>query len=217
MLYFSPKTIEEGKETVVGGMNGVSMEERWEIETPRFAKVIKDLFPLVSSGHTVKHVLDYGCGIGRLSKEILKTSKVKILGVDMSPDERLLAPKYVNHPNFSVIAPEDIPPNYSADIALCIYVLQHTPAIDLRETIQTIYDHLKTDGVLVYCGSDHRMAARFDAAGFFDDRFLGVNVREELECWFKPSGDLFTTRQLKENPTFEFLMSLHHATVYRKR
>lgn len=59
------------------------------------------------------------------------------------------------------------------DLAYCIYVFQHIPAIEIREVLQRIHYYLQDDGVFVYCSSDYRMAIRFDLPGFEDDSRLG--------------------------------------------
>ena len=63
------------------------------------------------------------------------------------------------------------------------------------------------------------MAIRFDGGGFFDDRFLGVNIREEISRFFKEEGDLFERTTLLE-PVVEKMVwgdLPHPAKVYRSR
>jgi hypothetical protein len=44
------------------------------------------------------------------------------------------------------------------------------------------------------------MAVRWDGYAFFDDRFLGVNIRAEIEKLFEPVGELFDKETLQANP-----------------
>jgi hypothetical protein len=44
------------------------------------------------------------------------------------------------------------------------------------------------------------MAVRWDSFSFCDDRFLGVNIRAEIEKLFEPVGDLFDKTELQANP-----------------
>lgn len=192
---FSPKTFEQGKHTVVGDCNGVSMQDRWEKETPVFAKRILE-FAELRPGFTI---LDYGCGVGRISKEIIKqANEVTVFGLDASSEELKLAKEYVNDSRFIPVLPHEL--CQQADLIYSIYCLQHVPAIELREVLQRIHTYLKDDGLFIYCSSDYRMAARFDAPGFFDDRFLGVNIREEISRFFNLESNLFTKEQIDSDP-----------------
>ena len=107
---------------------------------------------------------------------------VQIVGVDASPEMMKLAEENIKDKNFITKRPQDLTEKF--DLVYCIYVLQHCPAVEIREVLQRIYFHLKDDGVFIYCSSDYRMSIRFDGQGFFDDRFLGVNLREEIERYF---------------------------------
>lgn len=181
---FKAGNLQSGKESVVGSCNGHPCGERWEIETPIFARAI--LAHLPKDACTI---LDFGCGVGRLAKEVLKqNSKVTVIGVDASEDERRLAREYVNDSRFICVAPEEL--NQKVDLAYCIYVLQHIPAIELRHAIERMHYYLKPDGKLIYCSSDYRMAIN-DGGGFTDDRHLGVNIRRELSRLFEETGEMF--------------------------
>ena len=96
-------------------------------------------------------------------------------------------------------------------------------AWQIREILSRIYSYLKEDGVFVYCSSDYRMAIRFDSPGFFDDRFLGVDLRKEVERFFEPVGPLFDEPTLEANPLVKKMVTgkpdglAHPAFVYHKR
>lgn len=213
---FKPKTLNEGQHAVVGDCNGFTMQQRWDEETPFFAKKISKYIP--KNGL----VLDYGCGVGRISKELLKIrSDIKIVGTDASDDMRELAEKYVSSDSFSTVPPHKVCSNVGKfDVVYCIYVLQHVPAIEIRDILYRIYDNLEDSGVFVYCSSDYRMAIRFDGGGFADDRFLGVNLREEISRLFKETGDLFSSDELKESEIVRKMIRdglEHPAKVYKKK
>lgn len=225
---FKPKTLEEAMHSVVGDCNGIPMAERWEKETPLFAERILahvDNRP----GFTI---CDYGCGCGRMAKEVLRQNKnVTVIGLDASSDELALAKEYVNDSRFIPVLPYEL--NQKVDLVYSIYCLQHCPAIDLREVLQRIHTFLKDDGVFIYCSSDYRMAIRFDGQGFFDDRFLGVNIREEIKRLFDYQWKLFhfesdgssrtidctdpVVRQIIENVNNTPGGIPHPAEVYRKK
>lgn len=212
---FKPKTLEEAKHSVVGNCNGFTMQERWEKETPEFARAILQ-YSRNTPGFTI---LDYGCGVGRLSKEVLKqASAVTVIGLDASPVELERAREYVNDSRFITVLPHEL--EQKVDLAYCVYVLQHAPAVEIREILARIHNFLKDEGRFVYCSSDYRMAIRFDGGGFFDDRFLGVNLQEEIERMFEYEGELFPSFP---NAVVEKMVTggkdglPHPAKVYRKR
>ena len=211
---FKPKSFEESKHAVVGDCNGVPTQQRWKEETPLFAQAISSY---LKQGDV--SVLDYGCGSGRLAKEVLKVNpEVSIIGIDDSTDQLRLAREYINDNRFIPMFPEQL--DQKVDLAYCVYVLQHIPAIAIREVLQRIYTYLKDDGTFVYCSSDYRMAIRFDGGGFFDDRFLGVNLQEEIGRYFDRVGDLFApdSPQIIKKMVFGIDGGLQHpAVVFRKR
>lgn len=211
---FKPKDIEAARHTVVGDCNGIPMQERWEKETPVFAREILK-YATNTSGFAI---LDYGCGCGRLAKEVLKQSdKVTVIGLDASSDELKLAKEYVNDSRFIPVLPHDL--NQKVDLVYCVYCLQHCPAIEIREVLQRIHHFLKDDGILIYCSSDYRMAIRFDGGGFFDDRFLGVNVRDEISRLFTEETDLFVRNDELEPVVAKMVWGdlPHPAKVFRKK
>lgn len=214
---FKPRTLEEGIEGVVGACNGIPAAERWEKETPVFAR---EIVKLASAGRPT--ILDYGCGVGRLAKAVLAAlPSATVIGVDESRESLDLARDYVADSRFVAKLPGDL--SERVDLAYSIYVLQHVPAIQIREVLQRIHHHLKDDGVFVYCSSDYRMAIRFDQPGFEDDRWLGVDLRREVGRYFEPCGDLFSPDVLEANPVVKQIVAPlgggleHPALVFRKR
>lgn len=205
---FKPKSFEEGKHAVVGDCNGFTMQERWEKETPLFAEEIIKNFP-TQLKNRYYDVLDYGCGVGRIAKEIFRQyPDVNIIGVDASKDMIKTASEYINNiDRFSGIQLNLLEKyDLKFDLAYCIYVLQHVPAIEIREILARIHYHLKDDGVFIYCSSDYRMAIRYDGQGFFDDRFLGVNLQEEVQRYFKIERPLFSRETINENPILKTMI-----------
>jgi SAM-dependent methyltransferase len=214
---FKPRSFEEAVDSVVGECNDLTKEQRWEGETPAFAREILRLLP--AGGDTI---LDYGCGLGRIAKEILKNDcAVKVIGVDDSDEEIALARQFVNSERFFPQRPLDL--NAPVDLVYCVYVLQHVPAIEIREILQRIHHWLKDDGRFVYCSSDYRMAIRFDQPGFEDDRRLGVDIRHEISRYFIQCGELFSQQILENNQVLRKMITgcggglAHPALVFRKR
>ena len=213
---FKPKGFDEGRHAVVGTCNSLSMEERWEKETPLFAKAILD------KSINNPRILDYGCGVGRLAKEIVKNNySSTVVGTDDSNKMLQEAKKYVNDERFSVSLPQNLEGYF--DTVYCVYVLQHVPAIELRNILMRIHYHLKDDGKFIYCSSDYRMCARFDNPEFFDDRFLGVNIREEISRFFELESPLFDEQTINNNEILQIMINgkggklAHPALVFKKK
>lgn len=227
MSYFRNTNFTIARGTVVGEINSVSVDDRWERETTLFVEALLKYMPTNPCT-----VLDFGCGIGRISKEILSRHvDCTIVGADNSDVQLSHARSYINDPRFSSVLPHTVEGSF--DFAFSLYVLQHVKAIHLRQAIQIIHAHLKPGGFFVYCGSEHRMAVRTDAERFLDDSFLGVHVPSEIELLFEPVGDLFNPEELKDNQilrrivlgetgseepgSMEKLGEPHPAKVYRRK
>src|ERR1039457_1595744 len=161
---FTPRTIEEGIESVVGASNGLTAAVRMRDETPLFAKAI-----LLNLPKGKARILDYGCGIGRLAKELLaQDSGLFITGVDTSQEERCLANAYVSNEQFDTYPPTGIKQRFH--LIYCIYVLQHVSKEDLPSVIQDLYNRLADDGVLVYCSAEVTgLDIRGELAEVFDE------------------------------------------------
>ena len=89
-------------------------------------------------------VLDYGCGIGRLSKALIERSGCFVIGIDMAQRMREMAPAYVASPRFMVMAPEGldvlIERGLKADFGFASWVLQH--CLEVERDIERIADAL---------------------------------------------------------------------------
>ena len=114
--------------------DGRSTDERWKTETPASVDLAA---PFLDLGPD-KTLLDYGCGIGRMSKAMIDRFGCKVIGVDISPEMRDLAPKYVQSPLFSIHSRESFLAlargGFRVDSAISIWVLQHCqdPGVDLE-------------------------------------------------------------------------------------
>jgi SAM-dependent methyltransferase len=191
---FKERTFRDACQSVVGPCNGFTYQERWEKETPDMVRAI-----LKQTTASSPRILDYGCGVGRLAREvIMQHPSATVVGIDESPVQQQHARDYVDNYRFTASFPHEVEGSF--DLVYCIYVLQHVPAIDLRGAIARIHHRLNQDGVFVYCSCDTRMAVRWDGYAFFDDRFLGVNIRAEIEKLFEPVGELFDKETLQANP-----------------
>jgi SAM-dependent methyltransferase len=81
---------------------GTTTDERWQKETPFLVEDISKHLSLTAN----TCLLDYGCGIGRLAKPLIEKHDCRVVGVDVSPSMRLLAPGHVLSDRFLIWSPE---------------------------------------------------------------------------------------------------------------
>ena len=171
---FNPNNLDEGKGMVVGDCNDIPTEKRWKVETPIFKEII---FKQMGNA---KVIVDYGCGVGRLAREIIDNNKdiEKVIGIDSSRKMLEVAKQYVLSERFIPVHTSEINSiKYKVDYLYCIYVLQHVPAIELREVIN---DLATLSNRVFVVNSCVRMAV--SGEGFVND---GIDILKELSRKFK--------------------------------
>lgn len=103
-------------------------EARWQTETPHVCDMIAGAIDLKPGAF----VLDYGCGIGRIAKELIARRGCHVIGVDISPTMRTLSVIYTESDRFAAITPEMLAAmserGFRFDAAIAIWVLQHCPS-----------------------------------------------------------------------------------------
>ncbi len=148
-IFYNPKifdtnSIEDANKIILTKEGGWDSDQRWDKETLFLIDLIGDFFQLNSN----MTLLDYGCGIGRLSKGLIEKFNCKAVGVDISESMRQKALEYVNSENFRVIAPDELEKFTSSngffDVAISIWVLQH--CFEPKSDILKIKNSLKVDG-----------------------------------------------------------------------
>lgn len=206
---FNPQNFEDGKHQVVGQCNDIPMEERWKAETPIFADIIlKEIDKMVSPST----LLDYGCGVGRLAKEIIKkNSNVTIYGIDNSEEMLREAKRYINSERFIPVSPEEFD-GKTVDFAYCVYVLQHIPALYLREAIRQISDSCDK---LFLVNSLARMAISDE--GFQND---GIDILDEIRRFYNNFSSTIPFTEIVNNPVIKKMFltgnTLHYAIMCEK-
>lgn len=154
-------------------------EARWTKETAYLADMIGQQIEIDSS--TV--LLDYGCGIGRIAKELLGRHGCSVVGVDISPQMRMLGVAYVQSERFMSCSPEMLNSLLASglrfDAAVSIWVLQH--CLDPAEDISLIRGAIKPGGALFVVNNKGRAVPTVEE-GWVDD---GLDVKSLLDERFE--------------------------------
>jgi 2-polyprenyl-3-methyl-5-hydroxy-6-metoxy-1,4-benzoquinol methylase len=143
---FEVQSFDQAKRIIVTPEIGTTTEERWTKET---AYLLDDI-PKFLSITEESWVLDYGCGIGRISKGLIEKFGCRVVGVDASKSMRLMAPEYVLSERFVVWSPETfdamVAKGFRANGAICLWVIQHV--LRPQEDIARIKSGLAENGRL---------------------------------------------------------------------
>ena len=141
---FEVADIEHAKRVIVTGEDGVSSSERWQTETPY---LVADVTKRLAIGRETC-LLDYGCGIGRIAKELIAVTGCRVIGIDASRAMRELAPGYVLSERFNIWSPDVleqmIASGFRVDCAISLWVVQHV--FEVPPVIQQIKAVLKLGG-----------------------------------------------------------------------
>jgi SAM-dependent methyltransferase len=154
-------------------------EHRWATETPYLANLISRCFSLSDKSL----VLDYGCGIGRLAKELIARHGCSVVGVDISASMRSIAVAYVGSDRFFACPPGMLElltgRGVAFDLALSVWVLQH--CVNVRDDIARITRALAPDGSLFVVNQRSRAVPTVEL-GWVDD---GVDIYALLKEGFR--------------------------------
>jgi len=173
---FHVDSIEAAKAVILTPEGGTT-KERWEKETPYVVALIREQLE-IGQGSVV---LDYGCGIGRIARELILQTGCFVVGVDISPSMRALAAAYVASDRFLVCAPGALADlNIEVDQAISVWTLQH--ALHPPRDIALIRLALKPGGGLFVLNNKLR-AVPINDWRWADD---GVSIEETLDRTFKP-------------------------------
>jgi SAM-dependent methyltransferase len=193
---FDVRTEQQAREIILSA-EGSTTDERWRTETPYICGLIAENMVLTDQST----VVDYGCGIGRVAKELIARHGCRVIGVDISAAMRTMAIDYVKSDRFVAIAPDMldglVAGGFTADAAIAVWVLQHclTPGDDIGR----IDAALKANGKLFVLNNIHRAVPTREQAWSND----GIDIKATLDAHFdvvrsgKPPEEL-TPRDLKD-------------------
>lgn len=200
---FDVSNVEEAKKIILTKESGMDTDERWDKETKFLAQDINSYFKDLNENSIV---IDFGCGIGRISKEIIAQKNCQVIGVDISESMRNMAVEYVGSEKFQAISPyelrQKILDGLRVDAAISIWVLQHSndPIIDTA----LFKSALKTDA-LVYI-LNNKISAVPTNNGWKNN---GINIFNLLKFHF----NIVEVSQLPEEVAKD---KLHSATFIAK-
>jgi 2-polyprenyl-3-methyl-5-hydroxy-6-metoxy-1,4-benzoquinol methylase len=162
---FEPLTFEQAKHVVL--TSDPTNPNKFHQETKQLVDVLEKE-SIITEDSTV---LDFGCGMGRVSKELINRFNCNVVGVDISDRMKTFATLYVANPKkFKTLTQLD--PNWF-DVCISVLVLQHTE--DPKKEIEKIFNSLKPNGILVLLNENKRLVpSDVDSEGYVvwnDDNF----------------------------------------------
>ena len=163
-IMFERSTLEAARSSNLSCWQGWSSDERFQVETEI---VLQALDPILQQAH---NVLDFGIGVGRLSRTILERyPQVSLIGVDNSESQLTHAREYIPQRFFEEGRMTLVPAynlnhvsNGSIDLALAVYVLQYVDSHLLDPVLEHLHRVLKENGKLFVLNSKVRTAVRND-------------------------------------------------------
>ena len=149
---FDAANLDDAQRIILTPEGGRTTNERWGSETPYLTDLIAGNLKLTANSV----VVDYGCGVGRLAKELISRHGCRVIGVDISANMRALAERYVGSDKFVACAPEGLSlfGEGFADAALAVWVLQHCPRVE--RDLEHIRRSLRVDGRLFVVNENRR-------------------------------------------------------------
>ena len=203
---FNVGTISQAKSIILTPEESTT-EERWRIETPYVCDLIAKSIDIPPNSF----VLDYGCGIGRIAKELIARHGCRVIGVDISPSMRALSVVYVESDRFAACAPEMLMAmtehGFRFKAAISIWVLQH--CLHPSEDVARLRSALGPSGGLFVLNDKIRRVPTVEA-GWVDD---SIDVRALLMQNF----DLTKEGPLERDKTTESLMQSSYWGAFSTR
>lgn len=169
---FDPLTFDQAKHVVL--TSDPANPNKFEQETNFLISVLADE-KLVNDQSVV---LDFGCGMGRISKGLVNKFDCNVVGVDISDRMKTFAMLYVANPKkFKTLSTID--PN-TFDVCLSVLALQH--AENPKQEIEKIANGVKDGGVFILLNENKRLVpSDVDKDGYviWNDDFFDVFAETE--------------------------------------
>jgi SAM-dependent methyltransferase len=187
---FDPLTLSQAKDVVL--TPDPTNPNKFLQETNRFVEFITKNQLILSTDK----VLDFGCGMGRISKGLIDQLGCVVVGLDPSLHMQIHALVYVDNNKFDTVSSYD---KCDIDVVIASLVLQHTKNPELE--INNIYNVLRLSGKLIVANESTRyVPIGVDNEGFVQWLDDGVDIIKLLSNKFKridivdyPNAGLSTT------------------------
>ena len=194
---FSCPDVEAAKAVILSPGGGLTTDQRWELETAWLKERI---------GFGRGLVVDYGCGIGRMSKAISNP----VLGVDISYTMRQQADDYVGSSYFCAISPKMFEVLVAGGLrvngAMALWALQHI--FDVERAVEVLMCSLSPGGVFwlldLGCRSVPNVGGGIMADDHVDtfaliERWCDLENIENLDIWPDNPGNGGELRKYRRN------------------
>jgi len=179
--FFNVDSIESAKRLSLE----LSEYETWDEQT----EWVIDLLKASKTVSEESTFIDWGVGVGRISKAIIDTFNCKVVGLDISNTMLEHSVQYVNNENYSTLTfdkfkAENIQGRFTHAIAT--WTLQHSPTS--QYDISFLTRSLTNNGKLLVVDSFNKKIPKLinadpKGAEWYDD---GIKNRIELERWYVP-------------------------------
>lgn len=156
----------------------------WEEATEATMEIFREI-ALLNDGQTV---IDYGCGIGRISKGLVEKYQVKVLAVDRSSQmlkhaQGYLSGEFPHQAKVELLTDEALMRRVpkmtgKVDVILFIEVLQHIPEPALDDLLPRLLETLSPDGKMFILGN---ALLDVDAQGSIRRKSIEAFLREHVE------------------------------------
>lgn len=174
---FTPIDLEHAKDIVITPDSN---------DPHKFENFTNEAIRLIANANIVNetsYVVDFGCGMGRMSKAIIDKFNCEVIGVDINLPMLKLATMYVNNPNKFVTC-NKVDKDNSIDVCLAMFVIQHV--LDPKQEIKNIADILKPYGYFVLLNEP---TLRLVPGGQAEDKSIvwytdGFDIYSEVEKYF---------------------------------
>ena len=148
---------------------------KFEKETEFLIKVVSENLSLTDNST----VLDFGCGMGRVSKALINKFNCKVIGLDISASMLTFAKLYTANPT-KFIGTHTYTESESVDFAFCILSLQHSE--DPKKEIDNIINVLRPNGYLVLLNEKQRFVpSEVDPQNYIVWKDDGFDIFGEME------------------------------------
>lgn len=151
----------------------------WGKDSIRYVELITNIISTFNLN--INSILDVGCGTGILANE-LKNMNFKVTGIDISNEMIDVANETTTGIEFLVSDMRNFNLNKKFDMITCTFdaINYITTDEDMKDTINTIYNHLNTNGVFIF---DINTPYLYEDKhfGIINREFNGINFKQILE------------------------------------